>query len=71
MKKIFLHIHKFSNDFSHLEDGFITKRRHQNAESANQSRSKLKFKCLLCPKYYIQFCQELLLISLINIITMI
>ena len=51
-----------SMDFSHLENGFITKRRHQNIASTSgtaESKSESKFKCPLCPKYYIQFGQAL------------
>ena len=47
------------NDFSHLENGFITKRRHQNASSVTDSKSQPRFKCPLCPKYYLQFGQAL------------
>ena len=41
------------NDFSHLENRFIAKRRHQNASFVTDSKSQLKFKCPLCPKYYL------------------
>ena len=42
-------------DFFHLENGLITKRR-QNIASTSvtaELKSESKFKCQLCPKYYI------------------